>query len=300
LSPPADTADSRFIAEVLPVFISEAQEQVETIEQLLLQLEAAPADAELLGALFRCAHTVKGSAGIFGLDAVVAFTHHVETLLDQLREGRLHFDAGLGTLLLRCNEQIRSLVAAAGGLAVAAAGEASVREALVLELQARGGGGGRPAAPAAPAPAAAAEAGVRWQVSAAFGRETFRNGSSTGGTQALEQVLTALPADSPGIAIVQHMPEKFTAMYAQRLDSLRAVNVREARDGDRLERGSVLIAPGGRHLKLRKAGGRTIEQDEASCVVFGMPMEAIKLQAVDKAMPLDRVAAAILQFDARG
>lgn len=183
-------------------------------------------------------------------------------------------------------------------------------------------------------------------------------GSSTGGTQALEQVLTALPGDAPGIAIVQHMPEKFTAMYAQRLDGLCAMRIREARDGDRLERGTVLIAPGGRHLSLRKAGGqyfavvadgppvnrhkpavdvlfrsaadcaggdvlailltgmgddgargmkrlheggaRTIAQDEASCVVFGMPKEAIKLGAVDLVLPLERVAEAILQFDARG
>jgi two-component system chemotaxis response regulator CheB len=70
-------------------------------------------------------------------------------------------------------------------------------------------------------------------------------GSSTGGTQALELVLTALPGDSPGIAIVQHMPEKFTAMYAQRLDGSCEMNIREAKDGDRLERGVVLIAPGG-------------------------------------------------------
>jgi two-component system chemotaxis response regulator CheB len=183
-------------------------------------------------------------------------------------------------------------------------------------------------------------------------------GSSTGGCQALELMLTALPADSPGIAIVQHMPEKFTAMYAQRLDGLCAVNVREARDGDRLERGVVLIAPGGRHLKLRKAGGqyfacvidgppvnrhtpsvdvlfrsaaecagqdvlaiiltgmgddgargmkllhdggaRTIAQDEASCVVFGMPNEAIKLGGVDEVLALQRMSAAVLQFDARG
>lgn len=183
-------------------------------------------------------------------------------------------------------------------------------------------------------------------------------GSSTGGTQAIEQVLTALPADCPGIAIVQHMPEKFTAMYAQRLDTLCAVQVREARDGDRLERGTALIAPGGRHLKLRKAAGqyfavvldgppvnrhkpsvdvlfrsaaevagrdalaiiltgmgddgargmkqmhelgaRTIAQDEASCVVFGMPKEAIRLGAADAVLPLDRMAEAILQFDARG
>ncbi len=183
-------------------------------------------------------------------------------------------------------------------------------------------------------------------------------GSSTGGTQALEQILTALPGDAPGIAIVQHMPEKFTAMYAQRLDGLCAMNIREARDGDRLERGVVLIAPGGKHMQLRKSmgqyyavvadgppvnrhkpsvdvlfrsvadctsgdvlaimltgmgddgargmkqlhdgGARTLAQDEASCVVFGMPKEAIKLGAVDQVLPLDRMAGAILQFDARG
>lgn len=183
-------------------------------------------------------------------------------------------------------------------------------------------------------------------------------GSSTGGTQAIESVLTALPADSPGIAIVQHMPERFTAMYAQRLNGLCAVEVREARDGDRLERGVVLIAPGGRHMQLRKsgaqcfavvmdgppvnrhkpsvdvlfrsaaecagkdllaiiltgmgddgargmkllhdAGARTIAQDEASCVVFGMPKEAIKLGAASEVLPLDRMAGEILKFDARG
>jgi two-component system chemotaxis response regulator CheB len=183
-------------------------------------------------------------------------------------------------------------------------------------------------------------------------------GSSTGGTQALELVLTSLPGDAPGIAITQHMPEKFTAMYAQRLDGLCAMNVREARDGDRLERGVVLIAPGGRHLQLRKAGGqyfavvvdgppvnrhkpsvevlfrsvadcagrdalaimltgmgddgaramkalhdlgaRTLAQDEATCVVFGMPKEAIALGAVDEVLPIGQMARAILAFDARG
>jgi two-component system chemotaxis response regulator CheB len=183
-------------------------------------------------------------------------------------------------------------------------------------------------------------------------------GSSTGGTQAIEAVLMALPADAPGIAIVQHMPEKFTAMYAERLDGVCAMRVREARDGDRLERGLVLIAPGGRHLQLRKAGGqyfavvldgppvnrhkpsvdvlfrsaadcagadalaiiltgmgddgargmkllhdkgaRTVAQDEASCVVFGMPKEAIAIGAVDEVMPLAQVARAILRFDQRG
>ncbi|MEN9627184.1 MAG: hypothetical protein RJA10_410, partial [Pseudomonadota bacterium] len=106
--------DSDFLTESLPIFIGEAQEQTEAIEQLLLKLEDEPDNHELLDALFRCAHTVKGSAGIFGLHRVVAFTHHVESLLDQLREGRLAFNAGLGTLLLRCNDEIRALVAAAG------------------------------------------------------------------------------------------------------------------------------------------------------------------------------------------
>ena len=182
-------------------------------------------------------------------------------------------------------------------------------------------------------------------------------GSSTGGTQALELVLTSLPGDAPGIAITQHMPEKFTAMYAQRLNGLCAMQVREARDGDRLERGLALIAPGGLHMQLRKvsgqyyvhvvdgppvnrhkpsvdvlfksaaelagrdalgiimtgmgddgarglkamhdAGARTIAQNEETCVVFGMPKEAIKLQAVDDILPLEQMARAILQFDSR-
>ena len=96
-------------------------------------------------------------------------------------------------------------------------------------------------------------------------------GSSTGGTQALELVLTALPADAPGIAITQHMPEKFTAMYADRLNGLCAMNVREAKNGNRLERGVVLIAPGGRHLQLRKAGGQYF-----AVVVDGPPVNRHK------------------------
>lgn len=182
-------------------------------------------------------------------------------------------------------------------------------------------------------------------------------GSSTGGTQALEMVLTSLPADAPGIAITQHMPEKFTAMYAQRLNGICAMNVREAKDGDRLERGVALIAPGGLHMQLMKSNGqyyvkvvdgppvnrhkpsvdvlfksaaecagrdalgiimtgmgddgargmktmhdggaRTIAQNEETCVVFGMPKEAIKLQAVDDILPLENIARAILQFDSR-
>ena len=182
-------------------------------------------------------------------------------------------------------------------------------------------------------------------------------GSSTGGTQALELVLTQMPSDAPGMAITQHMPEKFTAMYAQRLNGLCAMNVREAKDGDRLERGVALIAPGGRHMQLQKVNGqyyvkvfdgppvnrhkpsvdvlfksaadcagadalgiimtgmgddgarglkamhdqgaRCIAQNEETCVVFGMPKEAIKLMAVDDILPLEAIGRAILQFDSR-
>jgi two-component system chemotaxis response regulator CheB len=177
-------------------------------------------------------------------------------------------------------------------------------------------------------------------------------GTSTGGTQALEQVLVALPRVSPGIVIVQHMPEKFTAAFAQRLNGLCAIEVREARQGDRVVPGLALIAPGGHHLLLRRsgaqyhvdvmdgpvvnrhrpsvdvlfrsvakcagknalgvimtgmgddgarglkemhdAGATTLAQNEASCVVYGMPKEAVKLGAVDRSIALDAMAEAIL------
>ncbi|MFM1988279.1 MAG: hypothetical protein RJA99_1236 [Pseudomonadota bacterium] len=183
-------------------------------------------------------------------------------------------------------------------------------------------------------------------------------GSSTGGVQAVETILSRLPADAPGIAIVQHMPAGFTRMWAERVDGIVPMSVREATDGARLERGVALVAPGGRHLELRKVGGdyhavvkpgppvnrhapsvdvlfrsaaahagsdalgilltgmgddgargmkamhdagaRTVAQDEATCIVFGMPKEAIALGAVDEVLPIERVAEAILQFDARG
>jgi two-component system chemotaxis response regulator CheB len=179
-------------------------------------------------------------------------------------------------------------------------------------------------------------------------------GTSTGGTQALEAVLTELPSTCLGIVIVQHMPEKFTAMFAERLNSICQIEVREAKNGDRVIPGLALIAPGGRHMMLKRsgaqyvvevadgpvvnrhkpsvdvlfrsaakyaggnalgiimtgmgddgargmkemhdAGARTIAQDEASCVVFGMPKEAIKLDAVDQTMPLDQIPGAIVAF----
>lgn len=179
-------------------------------------------------------------------------------------------------------------------------------------------------------------------------------GTSTGGTQALEAVLTRLPATCLGIVIVQHMPEKFTAMFAERLHSLCQIEVREAKNGDRVIPGRALIAPGGRHMMLKRsgaqyvvevvdgplvnrhkpsvdvlfrsvakfaganalgiimtgmgddgargmkemhdAGAKTIAQDEASCVVFGMPKEAIKLGAADQTLPLEQIPAAIVSY----
>ncbi|MEW5770075.1 MAG: chemotaxis response regulator protein-glutamate methylesterase [Pseudomonadota bacterium] len=177
-------------------------------------------------------------------------------------------------------------------------------------------------------------------------------GTSTGGTQALEAVLTALPRMTPGIVIVQHMPEKFTASFAERLDGLCEIEVREARNNDRVMPGRALIAPGGKHLLLKRsgaqyhaevidgplvsrhrpsvdvlfrsvakaagrnalgiimtgmgddgargmkemfdAGAHTIAQDERTCVVFGMPKEAIKLGGVREVMPLDGIPEAIV------
>ena len=178
-------------------------------------------------------------------------------------------------------------------------------------------------------------------------------GTSTGGTQALEEVLTSLPRVSPGIVVVQHMPEKFTAAFAARLDSVCQVRVKEAANNDRVLPGVVLIAPGGKHMLLRrtgaqyfvevvdgplvnrhrpsvdvlfrsvaraaganalgvimtgmgddgaagmlemlKVGARTVAQDEASCVVYGMPKEAVKRGAVEKSMPLNLIYREILQ-----
>jgi len=179
-------------------------------------------------------------------------------------------------------------------------------------------------------------------------------GTSTGGTQALERVLTALPRGCPGIVVVQHMPEKFTAAFAARLDGICDVEVREATHGERLLPGHVLIAPGGKHLMLRRggayyyaevidgplvnrhkpsvdvlfrsvakcagrnalgiimtgmgddgargllemrqAGAGTLAQDEASCVVFGMPKEAIKLGAAERQIALGHIAQAVLSW----
>lgn len=177
-------------------------------------------------------------------------------------------------------------------------------------------------------------------------------GTSTGGTQALEAVLTSLPKVTPGIVIVQHMPEKFTAEFANRLNSLSQIEVREAQNNDRVIPGRALIAPGGKHMLLRRtgaqyyvevmdgplvnrhrpsvdvlfrsvakcaganalgvimtgmgddgaaglmemrtAGAHTLAQDEESCVVFGMPKEAIKRGGVERVVPLSAIGREIL------
>jgi two-component system, chemotaxis family, protein-glutamate methylesterase/glutaminase len=179
-------------------------------------------------------------------------------------------------------------------------------------------------------------------------------GASTGGTEALREILEALPADAPGIVIVQHMPEKFTAAFAQRLNTICKITVKEAENNDSVLRGQALIAPGNKHMMLKRSGARycveirdgplvsrhrpsvdvlfrsaaryggknvlgviltgmgddgakgmremkdagacNIAQDENSCVVFGMPQEAIKTGAVDHILPLDRIVTEIFRL----
>nr|WP_027362790.1 chemotaxis response regulator protein-glutamate methylesterase [Desulfospira joergensenii] len=177
-------------------------------------------------------------------------------------------------------------------------------------------------------------------------------GSSTGGTEAVRRILTRLPENSPGVLVVQHMPAQFTRSFAQRLDDLSRINVREARDGDTLINGIALIAPGDFHmllkrngsryfvrvkggpmvhhqrpavdvlftsvakyaganalgiiltgmgadgamgmLAMKKAGAFNIAQDEESCVVYGMPKEAVKAGAVDLSLNIDLIAGSAL------
>jgi two-component system chemotaxis response regulator CheB len=178
-------------------------------------------------------------------------------------------------------------------------------------------------------------------------------GASTGGTEALRSFLESLPLDAPGIVIVQHMPEMFTKSFANRLNDLCKITVKEAENGDSVIRGRALIAPGNKHMLLKRSGARyyvevkegplvnrhrpsvdvlfrstaryagknaigiimtgmgddgaqgllemkqagayTIAQDEKSCVVFGMPKEAIKLNAAEKILALEQIAGHMLR-----
>lgn len=172
--------DTSYVADALPTFISEAQDQIATIEHLLLRLEETPDDRDLLDELFRCAHTVKGSAGIFGLDTLVGFTHHVETLLDGVRGGGVTLTPNLGTLLLQCKDQIQLLLdaAKAAGGDADDADTAPTRAELIVRLHAAGGGGALAGLKKADLPTGGTQAHVqrRWNVSVRFGTDIFRNG----------------------------------------------------------------------------------------------------------------------------
>ena len=178
-------------------------------------------------------------------------------------------------------------------------------------------------------------------------------GASTGGTEALQKYLLKMPLDAPGTVIVQHMPEMFTAAFARRLNQVCQMEVKEAKDRDAVLRGRALIAPGNKHLMLKRSGAKyyvqikdgplvsrhrpsvdvlfrsgarysgrntvavimtgmgddgakgmqelhntgahCIAQDEKSCVVFGMPQEAIKLNAVDDVLSLDKIPGRVLE-----
>jgi two-component system chemotaxis response regulator CheB len=108
-------------------------------------------------------------------------------------------------------------------------------------------------------------------------------GTSTGGTQALEQVLSTLPDTAPGIVVVQHMPEKFTAAFAARLNSLCRIAVREARNNDRVVQGQALIAPGGKHMLLKRSGVQYfVEVAEGSPVNRHRPSVDVLFRSVAK------------------
>ncbi|WAJ37160.1 chemotaxis response regulator protein-glutamate methylesterase [Pseudomonas sp. GOM7] len=245
--------------------------------------------------------------------------------------------AGLRQFLLEATEELAS--------AIRAAAQARLKRLTP-----------KPPQPPPPAPKLSADAILPAGGAGAMTRTTERIvaiGTSTGGTQALEYVLTALPRVCPGIVIVQHMPEKFTAAFAERLNTLCQIEVREAKHGDRVIPGRALIAPGGRHMLLKRSGAQylvevvdgppvsrhkpsvdvlfrstaraaganatgiimtgmgddgarglremheagalTLGQDEASCVVYGMPKEAMKLGGVSREIPLEQIPTAILR-----
>lgn len=237
-----------------------------------------------------------------------------------------------------------------------ARGTAEVASEIVAKIKAAGVARVRKKVALPPAGAAA-------PVSPAARPATFKGthriigiGASTGGTEALRELLCALPADSPAIVIVQHMPEHFTRAFAERLDRLSRIRISEATDGDRVLPGHALLAPGNFHMELvrngadyrvrvftaepvnrhrpsadvllrscaraagqngigiiltgmgndgasglfemRQAGARTIAQDEETCVVFGMPKEAIALGAAEYVAPLPQIAQIALRIAA--
>jgi two-component system chemotaxis sensor kinase CheA len=173
--------DASFLREALPAFLSEAREQLDQLEQLLLELEASPDDREQLDALFRCAHTIKGSAGLFGLDEIVAFTHHVETFLDALREGTVRLEPAVNDVLLRCADQVRRLVAQIDASPPPDGAPDDDREALIAALAAMLPGaepteGTGACDAAAPPPGTPSNQTTAHHIALHFKTDTFRDG----------------------------------------------------------------------------------------------------------------------------
>jgi two-component system chemotaxis sensor kinase CheA len=127
-------SDDEYIRDTLPLFIQEWTEQLDSLEQTLLALESDAGNKDLLDALFRCVHTIKGSAGFFGLTTMVSFTHHIETALDLLRDGKLKLDASLSSTLLKCGDEIRHLVESSSSSNQDAPEYGKKRDALVAVL----------------------------------------------------------------------------------------------------------------------------------------------------------------------
>jgi len=256
-----------------------------------------------------------------------------------------------------CRVAIQALELGAVEVLAKPAGPSSVgelRHTLAAKIRAAAKARLQPAPPvtmAAAVPAAKPET-MPLPVSSQSLGKVIAIGASTGGTEAIATVLRAFPKESPATVVVQHIPPQFSRAFAQRLDEICQIDVKEAEDGDALRPGLALIAPGDFHMLLRKTGGRyfvnvktgprvcyqrpaadvlffsvaeaaqgnavaalltgmgsdgaqgllkirqagahTIAQDEASCVVFGMPREAIQLGAAGQVLPLDRIAAALL------
>jgi two-component system, chemotaxis family, protein-glutamate methylesterase/glutaminase len=226
-----------------------------------------------------------------------------------------------------------------------------LREVLAAKIRAAAASRVRRPAPSPPAPSALSKP-QRECVTRAHTDRLIAIGASTGGTEAIREVLSRLPASCPGIVVAQHIPPRFSLAFAQRLNEICAIEVREARDGDALTPGLALVAPGDFHmllrksgnryfvnvktgprvcyqrpsvdvlflsvaeaagasatgvlltgmgadgaqglLKMRRAGARTIAQDEATSVVFGMPREAIEIGAAERVLPLPAISGAIV------
>ncbi len=258
-----------------------------------------------------------------------------------------------------CDKAVEALRLGAVEVLAKPSGPYSVGELrLVLANKIRAAAAAR-VRPALPSPPPAGNHGAAPLPGAAFDPSVLvAIGASTGGTEAIQTILQRLPESTPPIVITQHIPAGFSRAFADRLNQICAVRVKEAEDGDEVVAGRALVAPGDFHmlvrrtgavrrvavktgprvhyqrpavdvlftsvaeccgadaigvlltgmgsdgaqglLKMKEAGALTIAQDEATCVVFGMPREAIRMGAAGKVLPLDRIGATVLAAAARG